>query len=204
MSTNSSDFFDKLYSERRNVFGSEPMPIVKKALEFVQSGKALDLGAGEGRNSSFLASKGFDVTAVDISSVAMEKLQQEAKDNDVHITTQVADILEFQWKESFDLIISTFTLHYLSALDAKKIILDIQNHTKGSGCNVITTFTKNGDFFNSNPETDRFYTSQEELKDMYADWNILVSFEKEASAVAKKPDGTPMTNVFAGLIAQKK
>lgn len=57
--------YEKVYSEHECVFGIEPTPVVKKVLEHITYGKVLDLGAGEGRNSLFLAENGFEVTAID-------------------------------------------------------------------------------------------------------------------------------------------
>lgn len=44
----------------------------------ITPGRALDLGAGEGRTALWLAAKGWTVTAVDFSDVAIERGQQRA------------------------------------------------------------------------------------------------------------------------------
>jgi SAM-dependent methyltransferase len=46
-------------------------PIEKKAMEFVK-GKVLDIGCGAGRHSIDLQEKGFDVTGIDISPLAVK------------------------------------------------------------------------------------------------------------------------------------
>jgi len=45
--------------------------IEKKAMEFVK-GKVLDIGCGAGRHSIYLQEKGFDVTGIDISPLAVK------------------------------------------------------------------------------------------------------------------------------------
>jgi SAM-dependent methyltransferase len=55
----------------------------------------LCLGEGEGRNAVFLAARGLDVTALDLSAVGLEKAQRLAKERGVTITTQVADLADF-------------------------------------------------------------------------------------------------------------
>jgi len=57
-----------------------------------QNGKALDLACGLGANAVFLALRGFDVTALDISSVAIEKLRAYAEAQQLAIDARVADI----------------------------------------------------------------------------------------------------------------
>ncbi len=52
----------------------QPSKILEDYCKFTHSGKALDLACGNGRNSLFLAQKGFTVDAVDISNIAIDQL----------------------------------------------------------------------------------------------------------------------------------
>jgi len=153
------------------------MPLVEKVLEYIKSGKVIEFGAGEGRNSLFLASRGFQVVAVDISQV--------------------------EFTDSYDLMVCIFTLHHLMRDQAIKFIGGMKQETMLGGFNLITSFTKNGDFYRKDPTTDKFYLNENELKDLYQSWEILTYFEKEGKAFAKNPDGTAMVNIFAGMIAKK-
>lgn len=58
-----------------------------------EQGTALDLACGLGVNAQFLAQKGLDVHAWDISPVAIEKLNRTATKANLSITTQVRDVL---------------------------------------------------------------------------------------------------------------
>ncbi len=51
--------FDQKYKDSPDTFGTKPMPILEKALEHIHTGKALDLGVGNGRNTLYLLSKSF-------------------------------------------------------------------------------------------------------------------------------------------------
>jgi tellurite methyltransferase len=53
--------------------------LVEHAALLGQSGKALDLAGGAGRNAIWLARRGYDVTLVDVSDVALDKAEQRAK-----------------------------------------------------------------------------------------------------------------------------
>ena len=66
--------FDEQYKKEKCLWGLKPIPIVKSLLKYKSFGKVLDLEAGEGRNSIFLAGKGFDVTAGDLSEPGIQKL----------------------------------------------------------------------------------------------------------------------------------
>ena len=50
-----------------------PNQFVAEQLGGLPAGRALDLAAGEGRNSVWLAERGWSVTAVDFSRVGLEK-----------------------------------------------------------------------------------------------------------------------------------
>ena len=58
----------------KNIGNSDPSDILEKYIFLASQGNALDLACGNGRNSRFLAQKGFQVDAVDISNIAINHL----------------------------------------------------------------------------------------------------------------------------------
>ena len=69
-------------------------------------GRALDLGAGEGRNSLWLARQGWAVTAVDGSSVALERARAAAAAEALSVSPIQADIGDFLRRgDTFDLVV---------------------------------------------------------------------------------------------------
>lgn len=59
---------------REHLGDPDPSSILKRYWGLAGRGKALDIACGNGRNSLFLAENGFDVDAVDISTVATDYL----------------------------------------------------------------------------------------------------------------------------------
>ncbi|MEO1063064.1 MAG: class I SAM-dependent methyltransferase [Actinomycetota bacterium] len=57
------------------------------------AGRALDLGCGEGRNALWLAEQGWEVTGVDLSSVAIERGRQVAASASIDLDLHVGDVL---------------------------------------------------------------------------------------------------------------
>jgi len=104
--------WDQIY--RRNqgyVFGKDPAPFLVSNLNKLPVGKALDIAMGEGRNAVFLAQKGFDVTGVDISEVAVRKAKRLAREKDVRIRTVIVDLNTYQIApESYDVILVFYYL----------------------------------------------------------------------------------------------
>lgn len=100
--------WDARYAAAELVWSAEPNRWVEEEVAGLTPGRALDLAAGEGRNSLWLASLGWKVTAVDFSSVAIDKGRQLADRLDPaaseRITWVVGDVLEDQDEEDhFDL-----------------------------------------------------------------------------------------------------
>src|SRR5581483_1463470 len=55
------------------------------------AGRALDVGAGEGGDAIWLAERGWDVTATDISTRALDRIRAEAARRGLRVTCQSAD-----------------------------------------------------------------------------------------------------------------
>jgi SAM-dependent methyltransferase len=65
--------WDERYAARGLVWSAGPNQFVESELADVTPGRALDLACGEGRNAVWLASRGWQVIAMDFSSVGIEK-----------------------------------------------------------------------------------------------------------------------------------
>ena len=65
--------WDERYRAAELVWGLAPNRWVERELADLAPGRALDLACGEGRNALWLAARGWQVTAVDFSPVALEK-----------------------------------------------------------------------------------------------------------------------------------
>ena len=196
--------YNKLYSENETTFAAgKPDAIVEDIIKFRPSGSVLELGAGEGRNALFLAGNGFQVTAQDISTVGLDKINKLAKAKNLNINTELKDVSAIDLGDNFDVFVCTFVLHHLKREEALAVIAQMQAHTNIDGLNVISAFTEDGDFYRNNPDTDNFYLKAEELKALYDTWEILEYSENEEQAFAKNEDGVPMVNVVARLLVKK-
>ena len=199
-----SEYDNQIHSEHEVTFGAgKPERIVQAILRYRSAGSVLELGAGEGRNALYLAQNGFEVTAQDISEIGIDKMKKLAQEKGLAIKTEIRDSRTFDLARDYDIMICTFMLHHFSREEALGLIKHIQDHTNSEGLNAISAFTTNGDFYRNNPGTKNFYPGINELRELYADWQILEYEEAEGSAFAKKPDGSPMRNITARLLARK-
>ncbi|EYR62352.1 methyltransferase [Actinotalea ferrariae CF5-4] len=78
-----------------DLWGSEPNVFVREAVVDLPPGRALDVAAGDGRHTLWLARLGWDVDAVDFSTVAMQRGADLAREQGVASRTRwhVADVL---------------------------------------------------------------------------------------------------------------
>lgn len=98
--------WDRRYAARSHLFHVEPDSALVELAGLLRPGKAVDLGAGEGRNSLWLAQQGWVVTAVDSSEVALGRTREAADQEGLSINTVQADMMEFLREgERFDLVV---------------------------------------------------------------------------------------------------
>jgi SAM-dependent methyltransferase len=78
---------------------------------FPTAGAALDLAGGLGRHALWLAGRGWQVSVVDVSDVAVAKLRQAARELDLNIDLLVGDAADYKFeRERFDLIVLFYHL----------------------------------------------------------------------------------------------
>jgi SAM-dependent methyltransferase len=66
-------FWEGFYTERDQVWSGRPNAILVEEVDGLVPGTALDLGCGEGADAIWLATKGWRVTAADISQTALDR-----------------------------------------------------------------------------------------------------------------------------------
>ena len=108
----SQEFWDERYSGEP-VFSGDPNPWLVHYAADLPPGAALDVGSGEGADVLWLASRGWDVTGVDISPVALARGAQLTDQAGPHIAAramwQPADMLTFAPPaDSYDLVSAQF------------------------------------------------------------------------------------------------
>lgn len=78
--------YDEAYRNIENVFGVEPERILRDHIRFIDASRpVLDIGAGQGRNTLFLARRGFRVDAIDPSRVALETIEKRSQEEGLSI-----------------------------------------------------------------------------------------------------------------------
>jgi len=194
-------YFDEEYKKSKGfLWGmqiSKPFAEFEKLLK--RKSKVLDLGCGEGRIAVYLAKKGHNVTAVDISETGIKRLNEFTKKEKLKVKTEVADLENYKIKKNYDCILSLATIHFLSKKKIYSLVNEIKSKTKKEGFNFITVFRK-GD--PSEGKFKMYFFENGELTKMYSDWEIISykEFRKEDRHGKK---GKLHYHKNANLIAQK-
>jgi len=126
-------------------------PLIEKYIGEATVGEALDIACGVGRNTHFLAQKGFLVDAVDISDYALSQIKNMAtiKKFEVDLDTYNLEI------NKYDLIVN---INYLS----RRLIPQIKEALRSGGIIIFETFIiAHGDF--SQPMNPEFLLRKNEL-----------------------------------------
>jgi len=183
--------WDEKFRKKKYTLGTEANPFLRKHIRLLPRGKALDVAAGEGRNTVFLAQHGFDVEAVDISQEGLSKARKLAKVKGVKIKTVLADLDHYPIaRESYDVITDFYFLD-------RRLISRIKKGLKKGGRVVFETYlTEHSNICREGPRNPQYLLKPNELLKLFGGFRILFYREGIFREGGKK-------KAIASLIAQK-
>lgn len=98
--------WDERYAATEMMWSQSPNQFVAAECADLPPGRAVDLAAGEGRNAIWLASLGWQVTAVDFSEVALSKGRKMAPD--AAVAWECANATTWQSPSAYDLAVVAY------------------------------------------------------------------------------------------------
>lgn len=117
-----AELYDRVYSEAPR-FNTNPNQFLVDAIEGLAPGAALDAGMGQGRNSIYLARKGWKVTGFDVSANGLAKADEQAAAAKVAIKSVQKSDVEFDFgRERWDLIVIIHAMEKRSVLRAREAL----------------------------------------------------------------------------------
>jgi SAM-dependent methyltransferase len=98
------------FAAREYIFGTAPNAFLAANAHRLRSGaRALCVADGEGRNSVWLAERGLQVSAFDISPVGVAKARRLAAERGVEVRYDVASVYDWPWPQAaFDVVAAVF------------------------------------------------------------------------------------------------
>lgn len=109
-------YWEERYESNDSQWGWDPSITAKQTLKVLNGtstdyNRLLDVGCGYGRDSKYFATRGYDVTGIDIARNAVE-VGSNAIDSE-RVTLQCEDIIELEDSGVFDVVFNNFFLHLL-------------------------------------------------------------------------------------------
>lgn len=195
--------YNQAYRRPGPLFGLRPDRALEEIVhEHGPSGRALDIGAGDGRHSIFLARNGFTVEAVDISEKAVAKLRQFARRGHLPIEARVGDCAAPGCIAGpYQMIVADTVLGHFERAEATRIGALIADALAPGGWLFVTTFAQSDPRESEFADLCRTYFTRE---------GLIVLFPKvrvercEELAILDRTHGEPHRHCVLRLIAQKE
>ena len=198
--------WDERYRAGHRVWSGNPNPHLVSEVGGLPPGRALEVGAGEGADAIWLAERGWTVTALDFSSVALEKARAHAAERGAELANRItwlhADLTRWQAPaRAFDLV----TLHFMHLTSAERgpvyrglaaavapggVLLIVGHHPS----DLETTARRPRD-------PDRLFTAEDVARELGDGWEIVAAEARPRPAT--DPDGNEITIHDAVLVARR-
>ena len=191
------DYFNKKYQL------SPTHSEILAAAPYLQGGRALDVGCGQGRNSLYLNQQGYQVDAWDVNPRSLQKLHEIITAESIeHIDVQQCDLNADQSiTGAYDFICCTVVMMFLEAKTVKPLIQQMQKATNINGYNLIVCAMDTSDI-PAQPDFP-FTFKAGELSALYDGWNIVKYNENVGELHRVDAEGNRIKQHFATLLAQK-
>jgi cyclopropane fatty-acyl-phospholipid synthase-like methyltransferase len=149
MNKETKDFYEFAYQKKNGIekqwtagtAGPELVNLVYTK-KIKPASKILEVGCGLGTESIFLAVRGMDVTAVDLSSTAIDTGIKIAEQYNVNINWIVGDLLEENlFENEFDVITDQGCFHHMKESEFEKYREKICRYLKSGGLFILRAFS---------------------------------------------------------------
>lgn len=135
------NYYNSLYKGREYGYSVQFDIWLKKYLSYIPKGIVLELGVGTGKNIDFLIENDFVVEGIDLSDVAIDRLNEMYKNE--KCTFRVEDITKFDIpKQKYSLIICSMVLSHLSEVQILELTRKIKEGLITGGCVYLSTMSK--------------------------------------------------------------
>jgi SAM-dependent methyltransferase len=198
--------WDARYAESDRIWSGRVNVVLAREMADAAPGRALDLGCGEGADAIWLASRGWQVTGVDISGVALGRAAAQAEAAGVaeRITWQRRDLGESFPEGTFDLVSAQF-LHSWGDLPRERILAAAAAAVAPGGILLIEGHLDAGPFHHEQHADVTFPTPQEVVRDLKldsGDWDLLICETHQRSQIG--PDGRPAIRTDSTVKARRR
>ena len=158
--------------------------------------KAIDIGCGAGNYAIYLASQGFDVTGVDVSSAAVALARDNAKKRGVKCDFWVADVLDGldEFTGGFEFAYDWSLLHHVFPDNRKRCVETVHRVLASGGKYFSVCFSKQDAGFGGSGNVRRtpvgtvlYFSSEEELGEIFEPYFVVRTLKTVALEGKQEP-----------------
>ncbi|GAA2611335.1 class I SAM-dependent methyltransferase [Paractinoplanes durhamensis] len=195
--------WDARYSEENRIWSGNPNVELVTEVADLPPGRALDLGCGEGADAVWLARRGWQVTAVDLSGVALQRAATHAAEAGVEIDFQQHNLEKTFPDGEFDLVSAQF-LHFWAEFDREKILRRAAESVRPGGTLLIEGHMDHGPFKHDGHAEIHFPAPAEVIAalDLGDDWEVLTAAIHPRQQ--KGPDGDQIERTDSTVKLRRK
>lgn len=164
---------------KKSTFGEPSREIIDIVPFLKKNAKILDVGCGDGRNSIYLAKKGFDVDAFDISENAIKKINYLKQKYNININAVQCDAFGFEFTHKYDLVIVHGVLQFVEREKQADMIQLLKKWTEKDGYHIIALFTDEEPVPEDLKDIMVGVFKEGEIKNYYLDWDIKMFESKK-------------------------
>lgn len=134
---------EAMYADESFYWGTDHNELAARAVEHAPDRadlRAVDIGAGEGRDAVHLAANGMRVLAVDVARNGLAKAERLAADRGVELDTLLADVNSLSLAALVDLVYSIGTIQYLRPEHRESRFAHLRARTRPGGVHALFAF----------------------------------------------------------------
>jgi SAM-dependent methyltransferase len=201
-----SSGWDERYAGTELVWSAGPNVWVEQHAAPLRAGRALDLGAGEGRHALWLAERGWTVTAVDFSQVGLDRVRALAEGREgldpSRVRTVRADLADYvPERGSYDLVVIAY-MHL--PVPARRVMLARAADALAPGGSLLVIGhdrASAGRGVGGPPDPDLLWTVDEALADL-SGTGLTVDVAEQTTRIVTTDEGEREA-VDTALIARR-
>lgn len=185
------------------LFGTAPNAFLARHADLLSArSKALSVADGEGRNSVWLAEQGLEVTAIEISPVALEKAKRLARGRHVDVEFVLADATTWDYPAArFDFVIAIF-IQFAIGDERRRIFDGMKKALRPGGLVLLQGYTpRQLEYRTGGPSAIENLYTVEMLRECFDDMEIVHLEEYED--VLDEGQGHKGRSALVGMIARK-
>jgi cyclopropane fatty-acyl-phospholipid synthase-like methyltransferase len=149
--------YNQQYTSDDAIFGDQPEKLLSDNYRLIDNSRPiLDIGAGQGRHSLFLARNGYAVEALEPSEIGLKQIEENADLEDLPVFCSLGDISSFEPKtDAYSAVLIFGLLQILKRDEIDFLVKQLEHWAGQNSLLFITVFSIKDPSFEKNKKEDK-------------------------------------------------